>query len=306
MKKYAIAIICISVIIAMFLFLLKFLLMPKNNTVEIVFTTDKYYKDYLITTINSAIANKKESSIYNIHILCVDLSEKDIEKFEKLAKNNVNIYPMPLKLETIKDLGKYKVDYHVTRADLFKFFMPQLFPELDKILYIDVDTVILKDLTELYNTRLGNKYLGAVNKCIPYKIEKKIWKIKFTKKIFKYNCGVMLLNLKKFREDNMTEKLIVSKNNKQYKNLMTQQTFNDVIGQDKIVHLSPIYNTFVQWDEDMFILCHFKQVYWKFCMNINSSEDLFKKAVIIHYLDDNKPWSDKDVLYKDLWLKYRQ
>ncbi len=303
-KKIFISVVCCFVLCAV-LFLAGFMLF-KNKTVEIVFTTDNNYKDYLITTLKSAIANKNKNSIYNIHILCVDLSEKDMEKFKQLSAHNVNIYPINLSLNLIRGVGNYEINYSVTRADLFKFFMPQLFPDLDKILYIDVDTVIMKDLTGLYNTNLGNKYLGAVNKCIPEKKKKSkfLW-FKYKKNLYNYNCGVLLFNLKKFRQDGITEKLVVAKNSGKYKDLMTQQVFNAVLGQDKIVKLSPVYNTLVQWNQEMFEYCHFRQAFWKYCINIKSSEDLFKKAVIIHYVEDNKPWDKNSSPFAYLWEKYK-
>ena len=233
----------------------------QNKIVNIVFNTDKNYKDYLMVTLNSAIQNKAKDSIYKINILCVDLSQKDMDKYKKYNSENVEIRTIPLKVDTIKDVGNYTVKNAVTRADLFKFYMPELFPELDKILYIDVDTVILGDLRELYNTNLGNKYLGAVNKSV-----KDIRIITLPNghtlegPVRAYNCGVLLYNLKQWRKHNLTQKLIEEKNRDKDRELMTQNAFNIVITQRHIKKLSPIYNYNAPWSSIQFVLNEFRKI----------------------------------------------
>ena len=278
-----------------------------NKTVNIVFITDKNYKDYLKTTMRSAIANKNEDSVYNINILCVDLPENERNKYKKFESKNVHINPMAVSLNDIKDVGNYDIFYFVTRADLFKFFMPDLFPKLDKILAIDVDTVILKDLTQLYNTDLKDKYIGVVNK--PKKdfsaihINNKV----VSSEVRKYNNGVMLYNLKLWRKDDITNELIKEKNQMQDKSLMTQNVFNYVLDQKKIKKLPPIYNVFSRWDDPAMKQHYFLTAYFPYCwLHSCSFEALKKDAVIIHYLDIFKPWVYRDEGISKYWLLYER
>ena len=274
------------------------------NPINIVYTTDKNYKDYLKVSLNSLVRNKNKHSIYNINILCVNLTPTESRYYYSYNSDKVHVNVIDMDLNTIKNVGNYEINYHVTRADLFKFFMPEIFPELNKILYLDVDTIILKDVSKLYYTNLGNKYLGVVTKCIPnHRTYQKFGKNKI-KKVYEYNCGVMLYNLKKWRKNNITNQLVEAKNNDETRNLMTQKVFNEVLGPNKIKRLSPIYNVLTQWDEKMFEYCEFRRVNWRFCTTIFSSEDLFRKAVIIHYVDQNKPWK-QNVPYGQIWEKYK-
>ena len=50
---------------------------------------------------------------------------------------------------------------HVSKACFLRLLIPLLFPELDRALYVDVDTLCLGDITELYNTDFENNYLLA-------------------------------------------------------------------------------------------------------------------------------------------------
>lgn len=276
-----------------------------NNVVNIVFTTDINYKDYLKTTLRSAIANKNENSVYNINIICVDLPKIEQEKFKKFETKNVHINPVSVSLKDIKDVGDYEIEYFVTRADLFKFFMPELFPKLDKILYIDADTVIMKDLTELYNTDLGNKFIGVVNKPLKEFGSVTLFNHDFPAKVREYNCGVILMNLKLWREHNITKALIDEKNEEKDKELMTQSAFNAVLTQDKIKKLSPVNNIFTEWkDEGTFRSYHFWFAYFPYCIKGCNFKSLLKDAVIIHYISSNKPWNHREDDISKYWLKY--
>lgn len=281
---------------------------PKSvKPINIVFTTDINYKNYLKTTINSAVKNKNKDSVYNINIIGVDLNNEQLKVFKSFESDNVHINLMPLPLNMLNGIGMYKIDYHVTRADLFKFLMPDLFPNLDKILYIDVDTVILKDLSDLYNTNIGNKYIGVVHKSDSVFIwEKRLW-YWVHKPYYEYNCGVILYNLKQWRKKNLKNLLIENKNTDQYKGLMSQYTFNNVITKENVFYLSPIYNVLIQWDKELFERNNFKKAYKPYLNKINSIDELYENAVIIHYADKIKPWDaeGKKIHYVDLWEKYR-
>ena len=282
----------------------------KNKIVNIVFTTDVNYKDYLKTTIRSAIANKNKDSVYNINIVCVDLPKSEEDKFKKFESKNVHINPVSVSLKDIKDVGNYEVSYFVTRADLFKFFMPELFPKLDKILYIDVDVAIMKDLTDLYNTDLKDKFMAVVNKPImEYSAEGyTIFGKYFPKRERHYNCGVMLFNLKLWRENDITQALVNEKNEKKETDLMTQYVFNAVLPQSKIKALAPINNVFTQWDDVMFKKYQFWFTYFPYCITGAKCnyDNLIKDAVIIHYLDAQKPWKFRKNHTSKYWLKYEK
>ena len=44
----------------------------------------------------------------------------------------------------------------------YRFILADLLPSLDRIIYLDVDTLVLRDLTELWRTDLEGKFIGVV------------------------------------------------------------------------------------------------------------------------------------------------
>ena len=81
----------------------------------------------------------------------------------------------------------------------------KLVTNYDKIIYCDVDTVIIKDLSPLFNLGINNYCIAGVKEnrdsayCKMLKIKNNTY----------FNAGVLLMNLKKIREiPNISEKLI--------------------------------------------------------------------------------------------------
>ena len=137
---------------------------PKNNnSINIVFTTDKEYSSYLKVALKSLILNKDKDSIYNIYILSIDLNKKTQEELKTFKQDDVEINTVSLKVKTLDKIIDKKINFfYVSRADLFKFFIPEMFQNFDKILYLDSDILVLKDISEIYNYNLENKIIGVL------------------------------------------------------------------------------------------------------------------------------------------------
>lgn len=92
----------------------------------------------------------------------------------------------------------------------------KIFPELDRILSIDMDTVVNENISDLWDLDLTNYYLAAVEEQ------------ELSQKEGSYiNMGVAMLNLKKIREDKKDDELINSLNNYWYR-YKEQDCFNEI------------------------------------------------------------------------------
>ena len=267
---------------------------PVDKTSNIVFSVDKKYKEYLKVAIKSAIVNKNKDSYYNIYILCVDLSKKDRDSFKVFESDKVKINTVELKLGMLRGIVKRKINLHyVSQADFFKIFMPEIFKNFDKILYLDTDILILKDLTKLYQTNLGNKYIGAIKR------------FDFSPKLKNdvYNCGVLLFNLKKCRDNKISEEIVEFKNNNKKNTTLTQYPFNKILNRQKTLLLSPIYNNIILPEEHFNIEMH-KKNYAPHLNDIKDFQDLKEKTVIAHFAGIQKPWYNPEIEFGELWWQY--
>lgn len=119
-----------------------------------------------------------------------------------------------------------------TYMSMMRCVMTKYFSDLDRILWLDVDTLVLKNIDELWDLDMDNYYYAGVLE--PWKMEPYI------------NTGVLMANLKKLREDNAEDILVETLNTKQMK-FPDQDCINEFYG-DKILHIPSIYNL-NEWTE---------------------------------------------------------
>ena len=112
---------------------------------------------------------------------------------------------------------------------LMRLALSKIFPQLDIILSLDMDTIVNENISELWNLDLGDNYFAAA-----------IEPIKSTDTFLSINAGVMLINLKKLREDKKDDELINALNTKEYK--FPEQDCITELCQNHILILPPDYN----------------------------------------------------------------
>ena len=83
-----------------------------------------------------------------------------------------------------------------TYMSMMRVMLPSFLPDLNKVLYLDIDTIVTKDISELWTLDLTGKYFAAVRE--PAK----------SREGFTYiNAGVMMMNLEQMR-DGLAEKMV--------------------------------------------------------------------------------------------------
>jgi len=114
---------------------------------------------------------------------------------------------------------------------LLRVAFTKIFPDLDRILTIDVDTLVRDNISSLWDLDLTDYYLAAVPE---HRLSKELG--------YPYiNMGVAMLNLNKMREDKMDDKLIAYLN--KYFYLNNEQDCINELCKDKILILPTDYNT---------------------------------------------------------------
>lgn len=99
------------------------------------------------------------------------ITEENQEKIKKYEKENVNIEFVDLNYYINKIKNKlYTRDYYSVTT-YFRLFIPNLYPQYNKALYLDCDIVLLADVAELYNIDMGDNLVAAAPDDVIQKIE---------------------------------------------------------------------------------------------------------------------------------------
>ena len=151
--------------------------------------------------------NEKNILAYNL-LLSDDFKKENIKVFESLKRN----YPVIINYYVIPNFfGKLKTWRHGTHCHYHKIIIPILFPYLERVLYLDSDTLIFQDLSKMYNLNFNHNFVLGPQAHDKYIMNK--FKIKLKVLV---NVGVILFNIKKIRKYNKDIELLyfIMKNNK--------------------------------------------------------------------------------------------
>lgn len=260
--------------------------MTEKEKIQIFYACDDNFVKYTIVSIQSLKENASKDFDYHIHILFTKMTEEMKKATLLLADEKFQI-----SFDDVTDFLKgidYKLHtrHYYSKTTYYRLFIPEMFPELDKALYIDSDTVIEGDVSELFNHDLGDNYVGACNEQVMIKediygtyVEKCIGisRYKF------FNAGVILINCVQFREKKLLDKFI--KLLHEYKFIVTQdEDYLNVICKDKVLWIEN------NWNIEMF-------------GEISYQPKDFK---LLHFIMVSKPWHYKDAMYKEFFWKYAE
>ncbi len=135
-----------------------------NNRVPVVFITDENFAIPTCVAIISLIKNKDKDTFYYIFIIADRISIETENKLFSLKKDDVNIQLIHISSEKFEGIHEGEKSICVASLSaLFKFEIPNILPLEDKILYLDGDILVRKDLKELFNINIENFYVAAAH-----------------------------------------------------------------------------------------------------------------------------------------------
>ncbi|WP_024409482.1 glycosyltransferase family 8 protein [Streptococcus suis] len=209
---------------------------------NLAFTVSDSYIDYMGTTLYSIMVHTRKSPV-SVYVLTSDISDYSRFKLQKLEDrfHNLNIHILVVDTKQFEDLPLNRS--HITRPEVyFRMAFASLLPDLDRILYLDSDILAQKDLQPLWETPLDGAYMAAVSEPpseggFDYRRS-----IGMTDPTYYFNSGVLLMDLKKIREDKIESLLFECGHAIKDKIRLQDQDIINVALEGKIKALDPIYN----------------------------------------------------------------
>jgi len=259
------------------------------DNVNIFFAADRTYLPYLGVSIYSISEHAVTDREYNLTVLTTDMTDDSLAVLNKFTKPNIKIHIRNVESEISylrKHIAPTLRDYY-SEAIFYRILIPGLFPDIEKAVYLDSDTVACRDVADLYDTELDGYLLAAVTD------ETVIGESVFCKYVENYvgiddaeeyfNSGVLVMNLSAMRRERTCEKLIDMMENFSFKTVAPDQDYLNFLCQGRVKYLHPLWNKHPilyeneQTDEDVFIM-HYNMFYkpWHYFGVVN--ERLFWKT----------------------------
>lgn len=256
----------------------------KNLQIPVFFACDDNYIPFLGVALSSMKENANKNYRYRIIVLNEGLKENNKKRISRLADHifsieYVDIGPKVSMLR--KDLSLRLRDYYSV-AIYYRMFIPGLFPELDKALYLDGDIVVVGDISELYLTDIDDALVAAINDRLVTDTPEFVRYVEDAvgiKASEYFNSGVLVMNLKEFRRQNIE---------KQFVDLLLRHNFDSVCPDQDYLN----------------ILCRHAKVMMPIGWNKMPLPDHnFDKSTLklCHYNSFEKPWRHDGVLFGDVF-----
>ncbi len=270
-----------------------------SEVMNVVFICDNYYAMPTAVAIVSLYENKAAESLYHIHIICCDVSQENTNRLQSLSRDGFTVSLISShEHENYAHLKKNGL--HVSTAALLKFSIADIFPQIDRILYLDSDILIQQDPAELFELNLTNYYAAAVKDMKPNITDPtQLQKLNAPHSHSYFNSGVMMLNLTKLRSENIKERLIDYRiNGKNF--FMDQDAFN-VCFNGKVIYLPFRFNHMIS------VIGTFSPMDIQEFYNTNTDdEEEMHNPYILHLCTKYKPWEYLNVPFADKWYEYYQ
>lgn len=260
----------------------------QQNEINIGIAINNAFAMPAVVTIQSLMVYES-NCIVNIRVVYSELAESWIEKIESLCERFAKLRISFHRIDT-RDLGSLTINRKSLSIEAyFRLFFPYLFTDVDKILWLDSDLIIQSSLKPLYDMNIEQCF-AAVGQCVNDEFGQRAElkdRIGLPAEAVYFNSGVMLLNLKYWREKLERDELlkVIYKHN-ETKNDYDQEVLNVVFAGHFLTFDSHIYNVQLH---HVFFDCH---------------PEIVEKASIVHFTVD-KPWNVRyGRRYAAVWWKY--
>lgn len=268
------------------------------ETIPIFLSADENYVRYVAVVIASIMEQTEHSITFHIldHGISNIIKNKLLLYITSYPKAHILFHKIPL-----KEIQDFPTPGYFSSAIYARFYIADLVPYIDKALYIDIDTCIVGDISEIFNYNLKGYGLGAVSEDIDNSyLHPAIWRKEHKKKLGikeneSYFCsGVLLVDCTYWRKYSIKERCLAFMNNTTYQLPYPDQDTLNVIFQGNYKILPPHIQYFASASSEIYdsaIMQYMKDSH----------------TVIIHYASTKKPWNTpekEELSLSTIWWKY--
>lgn len=280
-------------------------LVPDEAQFTVVLAANNTYAVPLLVTILSLVENAKDTTCYQIHALI----SSDFDSIYAEAANAILVnFGMPPAV--FHNMGNEygNVRLHISHTSVQTFYrlrIPSLL-DCDRCLYLDVDTIVLRDLSDLLTMDMGDAYIAGVRAAgyywPPERRQLHVERLGISAFDQYVNAGVLLMNIAAMREDDIEDefaKLLGRDFESQDQDILNVACYG------RIRLLPPRYNSMTKYGNvdpsgyDGEFGSALRECYGRI-----DWEEACLRPAIVHYADRIKPWDSMAVPHVEEWWRY--
>ena len=262
--------------------------MKTSEIIPVFFTVDEKYAPYLSTALISLIEHASPENNYEINVIFHHLSPLSRARIARLARNysniRINLIAMQRTIEGIFDRKETRLKADCfTPTIYYRIFLPEMFQQYDRGIYLDSDVIVMDDVAKLYRTDINDYLLAA---CLDMSTFGNPLFTKYFNDAIGvstdgyFNSGVLLINFKRFREEEFGEHFLYLLNTYDFDTVAPDQDYLNAMCKDRVKYLNITWNT------------------------MPTAEAKEKHPKIVHFNLFFKPWHYDGTRYEEYFWQY--
>lgn len=249
---------------------------------NLLVTLDSGYIHPLCTMLRSLVENNPRECI-NLYVAHSSLTVQDFNQIKfALGNSDTEVYPIKVD-DALFDRAPTKS--RITKETYYRILAPLYLPKsVDKILYIDPDTVILNSLRSFYSADFGNDLIIAAKHFDGFVDNWNKFRLTLLKSKHYINAGVMLMNIDKMREFITAQKVFDCVERNYLRLFLADQDVINILFDGRI-------STYCEYAINLDERCFSRML--KYMTAGEALSFVEKNTIIVHYNGKEKPWNKK-------------
>ena len=257
--------------------------------IPVFYSCDESFLKYCMVSMSSLLKNASSGCVYRIYVLNTDISDEaqktfceQIDSMKLSSKYEICFEDVSENLNLIEH--EFPLRDYYSKTTYYRLLIADMHPEYDKVIYIDSDTIVQGDISELYKENIDDHYLGACHEQVMVQIDEYGEYVEKCLGISRhnfFNAGILLINCKEFRDKQLLHRFLEELH--AYDFVVTQdEDYLNLITKDHVKFLDQ------RWNTEIF----------------NEISYPIEEAKIIHYIMFCKPWHYADCPHADIYMSY--
>lgn len=278
-----------------------------TDEIHIAFAVDGGYLRQVAVTVASIVANAARPDALRFYVVHAQDSEAIEEEIARWRQPNIVALRVDNPFSDLRKVG------HVSVASLLRTLLPNILPHLSRLIYLDADLVVVRDVADLWNVDLGDATMaGVVDIGIYQKLVRSerrgrhefrdhLLALGMDLRRHQYiNTGLLLMNLDKLRALDFATKAMEAHENRDDGWMYVDQSIINALMIGRMHFLDTRWNVH-SWTHSR------DQYRWRHFVPLALRGDLAMQRAeqwVIHYTGAEKPWNSRGVWNAEAWWRY--
>lgn len=255
------------------------------NMIPVFFSCDDNYLPFLSVALRSMIDNLGEETVCRVHILNDGLCEDGKARLQAMQTDRVTLEFVDVRPLIEPILAKLNLRDYYTPSIYYRLFIPTLFPQYHKAIYLDADIAVNGDITKLYEQPLGERLVAAIpDAIIESHADFRLYAERAIGIPYRdyFNSGVLLMNLDQFRLQGILARFTYLLETYHFDTICPDQDYLNALCFGQVLYLDCGWN------------------------KMSLDRNYPGTPALIHYNMFFKPWQYDDIAYGEIFWDYAE